>query len=192
MKKLLFGLVATIMLSVSGNAQSDLEISNFIKSNEFQLLANNFQIKSENVNQKDFAFQEHDSKKFNIYRLSVNLNNKINFITFFSDDLGKTYSCVFEKNLIEKGFFEHYDENGQLLANFKVKLLKEMTYVFTINDVFVDNYTGKLAPKCSVGNIYKKLKSACAASETCDMLCDLNPSCFPMLFAWAQAYCATH
>ena len=183
MKKLVFGLIATVMFGNFSFGQES-NITNFLKSVEYSNICKNFNLNTENLDVKNYASILHESKNYTIYRISVLKDNKINFITFFQD--GENYVCVYEKNEIEKGMFEIYNQLKELIATFNIKKVKDNSYLYTINNV----YENKATP-CEA-RIYKILKAACESDTTCDYLCDLNPTCHHMLGAWANAYCATH
>lgn len=190
MKNLLFSLIATIVFSnlSLGQQDSDSSFNNFFKSNSFKTLSKNFDFEIDNVNFKNYAKILHDSKEYSIYRVEIMIKSKINFITFFSNDEGINYYAVFEKNELEKGLFNHYDEEKNLYASFNVNLEKDQMYNFKLITI----YSPTLNKSACIAKIYNRLKTACETDMTCDFLCDLNPSCTPMLLAWAASYCLIH
>jgi len=191
MKKLIFGLIATVMFGLVGNAQ-DKNFSTFFSSKEFSLLSEKFSIKTSDVDMKNYASLNHESKLYNIYRVLVIKNDSKNFITFFTDDNGKSYGLAYEKIDLVKGISEHFDEYGNLYATFKV-VKSETNYNFIINEVFLPSESGNNvnAKAGCIEKIYKRLKSACESDSFCDMMCDLNPTCNAMLASWAAIFCAT-
>ncbi|HLP63211.1 hypothetical protein [Flavobacterium sp.] len=192
MKKLVFGLIATVVFGFVGNAQ-DKNFSNFFSSKEFNQLAAKYSFKSSDVDTKNYGSIEHNSKLYKVYRVAVSVSGSKNFITFFTDDNGENYGLTYEKIDLSKGISSHLDEYGNLYATFAV-IKSESSYVFTIKDVYTPSTSGNTVNRKSgcIEKTYRTLKNACQADDFCDMMCDLNPSCLPMLAAWAATYCLTH
>ncbi|WP_298397309.1 hypothetical protein [Flavobacterium sp.] len=135
----------------------------------------------------------HESKLYKIYRVSISVNGNKNFITFFTDNDGKNYALSYEKIDLSKNISEHFDEYGNLYSIFDVIRFGE-NYNYKIREAFNPTASGNQVnyrANC-IASTYRKLKNACQADDFCDMMCDLNPSCLPMLAAWAATYCATH
>ena len=193
MKKLVFGLIATVMFGFAVNAQ-DTNFKKFFESAEFGQLSKTFSISASDVDMINYGSIDHDSKKYKIYRVLVNDNKNKNFITFFTDDDSKSYGLAYEKINIKNGIAEHYDEYGNLYATFIVKNSTENLYSFKIDKVFSPESTGNPTNQKAgcIGHIYHLLKKACESDETCDMLCNLQPFCHVMLAEWAIAYCIIH
>lgn len=69
MKKLLFGLIATVMFGFVGNAQTEDEVYNaFFKSSNFSKISETFGVKLSDVNMTSFYKVQHQSKLYYIYR----------------------------------------------------------------------------------------------------------------------------
>ena len=190
MKKLMHGLIATVLFGFVGNAQEKSDFDSYFKSSNFSLMCKQHSFSLNNVDLNDFGEILHKSGEYKIYRVRVNLENKINYLTFFTYDRGSNFIAVFEKNKLEINKFEVLDENGTLYATFIANNIDDKQISFKINEVFEASSKPKKVP--CISRVYKLLKDACASDETCDFLCDLNPSCTPMLLAWAATYCAFH
>lgn len=212
MKKFVFGLLATIIFSVvvtgkeRGYLSSQLfekdktsickinsnesEFLAFFESQEFLNLTKTFKFSKEQVDLKNYATILNEKGAFNVYRTSVTIGDKINFLTFFSMDKGVNYVVIFEKNNLKDGYFENYDELGGFYSDFRVTK-HDSQYQFRINDVGTSIRIGNtIAGRYScVAHVYGLLKAACSGDEGCDMMCDLNPTCYPMLAVWAVIYC---
>ena len=191
MKKILFGLIATVMFGFVGSAQ-DKNFVSFFSSKEFNQLSNKFSIKNTDIDTKNYASLSHESKLYKIYRVSVTLQGNKNFITFFTDNDGKNYALSYENIDFSKNISQHFDEYGNLYAIFDV-IKSDTNYNFKIREAFNPTTFGGQANyrvDC-ISKTYRTLKNACQADDFCDMMCDLNPSCLPMLAAWAATYCAS-
>ena len=63
MKKLVFGLVAIILLGFNGNAQ-DFSFNKFFESSEFAQLSKTFAIQPTDIDKVNYASIDHESKNF--------------------------------------------------------------------------------------------------------------------------------
>ncbi|MCZ8090246.1 MAG: hypothetical protein O9282_09580 [Flavobacterium sp.] len=193
MKKLIYSVLATIFVNIlSVNAQ-DTNYKLFFNSSEFKQFSKTFEIESKDIDLDNYASMDHESKTYKIYRVLVNENGNKNFLTFFSDDNGQNYALVYEKINLSKKIAEHYDEYGNLYANFTVNKTNDQLFAFKINKVnSLENITTQKNKKSGcIEKNYQILKKACESDDMCDMLCDLQPFCHGMLFYWAVAFCAT-
>ncbi len=188
MKKLILGFIATIIFAINSNAQ-DKNFDSFFTSNEFSILSKKFLISKENIDVKNYASIDHDSKLYKIYRVLVLKDNIRNFITFFSDDNGKSYGLAFEKIDMKENKAVHFDEYGNTYAIFNISK-SGTSYSFNISKELPPPSNGLLNKKSPcIAKTYQTLKKACQSDDFCDMMCDLTPSCLPMLYAWALIYC---
>lgn len=193
MKKFLFGLIATVFFGFSGNAQDKI-FNGFFKSKEFTTLSEKFSLNEIEIDKVNVGLISHESKKYNIYRVLVKTKDFFDYITFFSDDNGFSYVLAYEKININEKVATHYDEFGNILATFNVELIDKQIK-FTLNKYDLQKSSKSLLSNKRAGcvdRIYQALKNACSNDSVCDMLCDINPSCLPMLAGWAVGYCATH
>ena len=191
MKKLVFGLVAIILLGFNGNAQ-DFSFNKFFESSEFAQLSKTFAIQPTDIDKVNYASIDHESKNFKIYRVLVNGNGNKNFITFFSDDNNQNYAVIYEKNDLNKKLAEHYDEYENLYATFSLSKYKDGIWSSKIDKTFSPNMSNNNSVNkkaCSITKVYQQLKKACESDDFCDTLCDFNPDCKRMLITWAITFC---
>ena len=96
MKKLFFSLMTILFMSTTILAQES-NFNKFFDSSEFAQLSRQFSFTLSDVDRQMFGSVNHDSNLYKIYRVSVSKNNEKNFITFFSNDNGRTFGVVYEK-----------------------------------------------------------------------------------------------
>ncbi len=192
MKNYFCSLLAVVFISITSFAQES-NFNKFFESSEFTQLSRQFSFALSDVDREMFGSINHDSNLYKIYRVSVFKNNEKNFITFFSNDNGRSFGLVYEKIDLLNSTALHFNEYGSLYAKFSV-VQHNADYKFTIKEVYNPS-TGQNPVNVQTGCIektYKILKKACESNDLCDMLCDLNPTCLPMLAIWATIYCITH
>lgn len=193
MKNLFFTLFTLSTFLVSNTMYSNREeFLSYFKSEDFSQMTKNHLFAIENVALDNYAEIESKNKQYKIYRTVVTFNDKINYLTFFTNDGGASFVAIFEKNNIDAGVFEHYDSSGFKHAVFTAKFINTKQILFKILSTYENSDSDKNSKKACIPAIYKILKDACSQDANCDFLCDVSPSCSIMLGAWAAAYCATH
>ena len=193
MKNLFFTLVTISTFLVSNVTYSNHEqFLSYFKSDDFTQMTKYHSFAIENVALDNYAEIESKNKQYIIYRTVVTLKDKINYLTFFTNDGGASFVAIFERNNIDAGVFEHYDANGFKYAVFTAKLINTKQILFKILNTYENFDSIKNSKQACIPAIYKILKDACSDDPRCDFLCDVSPSCSIMLGAWAAAYCATH
>ena len=173
MKKLIFGLIATVMIGFVGCAQT---IKDFLVKSKISItqtsqdgLYNKFVGKLvlpngiEIVKSDNFALYTLNNANYQMIEVPVLSERKIVNFMFVVLDLNQNSSKVIFKNH-QEGNYEFFDENLEKLYSFN----------FTDNNINFDNETGTTAKSC-----YSKCRTAAYAAIEGDWLSDLACSINP-------------
>lgn len=96
-----------------------------------------------------------------------------------------------KKTLINQngnGNIEQYDDNGILIANFKVK--KQPDGKFNVKLSFINQAAPFESQLECIKKTYDFIKSTCDKDTTCSISCDIAPNCAVVMYGVAAAHCA--
>ncbi|MEC3875584.1 hypothetical protein [Chryseobacterium salviniae] len=122
----------------------------------------------------------------NLVRLKVNKGDRIDYVMLMPNNI-----VLYEKTILDpdgNGNIEQYNENGIIIANFRVK--KQLNGKFNTELSFINNaafFDGQL--EC-IKKTYDYIKSTCDKDTTCSIACDIAPNCAIVMYGVAAAHCA--
>lgn len=188
----------TINTNFTSFTKAEGVINDFINSKQFEKLKNTFNLANEDFDFNNADKQMLENGKVVVLRLKVSNNSKTNYLTILKTQNKENFSIIYEKNnLNEKnteGYIEHYNENGEFYADFKV-IKKGDLYSFKINDVGTSkrlNISTAVLKDACLTSTYSFIKKTCEADTTCDFLCDMVETCHIQMAILAAAHCAAN